>query len=1019
MGARAKQRAQTTAPQPDASPNSSRIHDLCADEERGQAVSHFCAALGRFPSAEPSGNTIKRARTKCDAPELIPKDQNLHWQVQSGISVVDAASRLLDPEVAARFDGIAASAQPTPPYQPDAGAAQTPAHLQNDSVPWYSEDIRAEQPPGNGKQSQTCPQTPLKHMQNACDSDEGRTGVPQHTRDHNIPVGVRNAFRWMHDCPNYEMWLLGRVRYWQGRCHQLAPEVESWRKGLSSSAQSVLPPSYHGPLHREMMEASAHIDIGLIDDIERGFPLAGAMPGTGLFNSLGKSIARSTKELNRAMHQALSQKDDTISDILARPRRLPGTSEVLMQSREEAANGKLAGPWEVYKRLDGTVHSTVPYHEWLPTVRFARVQHRPGTSYKVRPIDDCTASGLNPASEAVEKMRMSGLGAMLRAIEYAASSFRHWGEDGAPVIAKGDHKQAFRQWPVRPEHVKYAICLIWDDNVGPNGGYVAYGHQALPFGALAAVWGYTRVAASVCHILQRLFGVPQLAYVDDFFRASPRRFAALLQWVFQEVHTMLGIPLKQEKGSEPSAIMEILGMEVAATTLWAGVRLTSARRNELIECVQLALVRRTLTARDASRLGGQLSFAGGALFGRVGRASTSTITAHLGGWTPQLEQSLRWWAALLSVTLHHIQEHELAPQRAVAWVDGSWDMDRGSGAVGAVLLTPAQGHWSTSATIPQHLCDELLSNDKRQRNTQSELLAVLVLLLSCPAQLRGAELLLYEDNQAALSNLLAGSAADAQSKDLVSSIWLLLAVLRITLWVEYVHSAQNPADCFSRPSETSKQEEIRLITDAYGLVAAAPVLPSSIGLDAAGWVTALEAAAKAINPRSRHECAKTAANLGAVDTATLANQLKSLTFSGQDSRITLGWLRRRRDGMVARATRHHPALPQLLCRAARPRLQGQGCTTLVITKGHLPTAPCGRSVEVAKLVLHNPNEPQEAEINWITASSLHPSAIHLQDIAIGFYNVPILGPTESRLAAQLLRWGFPIWGSETAKEYYD
>ena len=74
---------------------------------------------------------------------------------------------------------------------------------------------------------------------------------------------------------------------------------------------------------------------------------------------------------------------------------------------------------------------------------------------------------------------------------------------------------------------------------------------------------------------------------------------------------------------------------------------------------------------------------------------------------------------------------------------------------------------------------------------------------------------------------------------------------------------------------------------------------------------------------------------------------------------------------------------------------------------------------MAKLVLHNPNEPQEAEINWITASSLHPSAIHLQDIAIGFYNVPILGPTESRVATRLPRWGFPIWGSETAKEYYD
>ena len=56
-------------------------------------------------------------------------------------------------------------------------------------------------------------------------------------------------------------------------------------------------------------------------------------------------------------------------------------------------------------------------------------------------------------------------------------------------------------------------------------------------------------------------------------------------------------------------------------------------------------------------------------------------------------------------------------------------------------------------------------------------MAILVLLLSCAGSLRGADLLLFEDNTAAMHNLLNGAAAEPQSRLLVASIWLLLAGL--------------------------------------------------------------------------------------------------------------------------------------------------------------------------------------------------------------------------------------------------
>ena len=117
----------------------------------------------------------------------------------------------------------------------------------------------------------------------------------------------------------------------------------------------------------------------------------------------------------------------------------------MRQPLEEHGRGKFAGPWEVYLDEEGEVNSNVPFTQWLPTRRFARTQGNTQSSYKVRPIDDCTASGLNPGAAAVERMRMSGLEVLMDTVEYAAGKFHHLRPDGQIVLSKGDHKQAYRQ----------------------------------------------------------------------------------------------------------------------------------------------------------------------------------------------------------------------------------------------------------------------------------------------------------------------------------------------------------------------------------------------------------------------------------------------------------------------------------------------------------------------------------------------------------------------------------------------
>ena len=107
------------------------------------------------------------------------------------------------------------------------------------------------------------------------------------------------------------------------------------------------------------------------------------------------------------------------------------------------------------------------------------------------------------------------------------------------------------------------ITLVWSAMVGPHGGFEAYAHRALPFGAVAAVIIYTCISQGVCMILRRVFAIPQLAYVDDFLRVSIRKWAVLQELAFRELHALIGIPLKVGK-EDVGQCVQALGHLISA-----------------------------------------------------------------------------------------------------------------------------------------------------------------------------------------------------------------------------------------------------------------------------------------------------------------------------------------------------------------------------------------------------------------------------------------------------------------------
>ena len=262
--------------------------------------------------------------------------------------------------------------------------------------------------------------------------------------------------------------------------------------------------------------------------------MCGPLPHTDFFDVDPSKFLPAT-EAAEELEAAFDNTPTKVHELLTRDNTSLEEGDLLGITEEELKRGKVKGGpkdnrWYVKLNGKGQIETNLPFKRWLATLRFPRVQIRPGTSYEVRPIDDCTGSGLNWATVVKDKLVMEDFSTLNECTLIVADL---WGQEptlplgtapapevsNQPTLAKGDHEKAYRQWPVHPEDHPLVVTLVWDK---AKQHFRAYVHLALPFGAVSAVWHYTRISQGMCHILRRLFAIPQLAYVDDFLRCVPR-----------------------------------------------------------------------------------------------------------------------------------------------------------------------------------------------------------------------------------------------------------------------------------------------------------------------------------------------------------------------------------------------------------------------------------------------------------------------------------------------------------------
>ena len=136
-------------------------------------------------------------------------------------------------------------------------------------------------------------------------------------------------------------------------------------------------------------------------------------------------------------------------------------------------------------------------------------------------------------------------------------------------------------------------------------------------------------------------------------------------------------------------------------------------------------------------LAGHLNFALIATVGRASRAFAGAVYDSIEGTAqeqpPHAYRATQWLEAILQKPPPRIERTEFAKHH-ILLPDGYWDPDKKEGGVGSVLLREGATPYTFGGMVPEHLTFQLLSMQeteeaKTQRNTQAELLAILMSIL--------------------------------------------------------------------------------------------------------------------------------------------------------------------------------------------------------------------------------------------------------------------------------------------------
>ena len=548
--------------------------------------------------------------------------------------------------------------------------------------------------------------------------------------------------------------------------------AKAWLSKADAETQRISA-EVNGPLWELLLKLTDHEDP-VSEMFRKGGPLLEKMPVTG------NGVPKKAKQ-----HHSISELRSTAP---------AGNEAVLGRLRVDAHSAELSKQTQ----LDATLGRMTELREAedvdLTTIRvsqrFAVEQGvRPDGSQKIRCVDSCTESGLNPCTEATEHLSPDGLDTLFELMRYM------WLYLGVvPHILKVDVDSAFRRIPICPEHRWAAhIAFKHKDII-----WIA-GHLSMPFGASSSVFAWDRVGAALERIIRVLLKIPVLRYVDDFFTADrPACVKHAMECVVRVIRALLGPSSIAERKVECGLPLEVLGVTIDADEHGAVFWPSEDKVEKWLATLDDTLKRRSLHAGAARKLAGKLSWSAQHVFSRLGRALLRPLYNVGRGcvWSQMIESSLRWWREVLSLQIQQLRPWSL-PCGSLRPVQIFCDARGYPPRLAAVIYTD-QGRSFYTDMVPPTALMKFFAHRRDNQIGGLELCAIALGLSTFADLCEGRRVRVWSDSCGSEHATKRGSAKAWDHNVIVHAIWVKAAALRCHMVVDRVPTELNISDLPSR-----------------------------------------------------------------------------------------------------------------------------------------------------------------------------------------------------------------------------
>ena len=615
-------------------------------------------------------------------------------------------------------------------------------------------------------------------IERACKS--GHPAAQNHAVPLDLRVAIQKHLEWSeHALVEYRMqW----CREWLKRAKELE---DAERRDAATRPAHVQATTSNKRLllTQEMLDSVGYEDDRVLDLLREGSPLAGEIPSSPMFKECYKPCLLTLPQLLREApkrNQAILASSKSCGDRDV-------DAQLLAETKEEVRLGWARGP--LSSLPEGSVVSR----------RFPLVQ-----GSKTRMIDDYSISGINDTASTNNKVDLHMIDTFAATIREYFRQCDEAGVDSRLVAKTYDLKAAYRQVPIKEDHLRFSFFSIY--NCERDCAEI-YQLVTLPFGATHSVYSFLRLSRALHTLAARALYLINTNFYDDYILASKPGSVDSARHSMELIFLLTGWQYATEgkKCSSFDRVCRALGVEFDLTksgekTL--AIRNTEQRVQDLQALLTATIEGGTLGKQEALVLRGKLGFADSFLHGRLGALLLKQLSEHAYGRAVKITGELK---LSLRMMLQRLQSgrprtiNALALQQWFVYTDAAYEPETCTGGLGGALFNSCGEciAWFGIQLSPA-VCREFGSDLKHTIIYELELCASVLALDFWADRMRDGLQTCFGDNDAVRFSLIRGNCASHVATKLMEHHLRREADCNLCVWFARVPTEANVSDYPSR-----------------------------------------------------------------------------------------------------------------------------------------------------------------------------------------------------------------------------